>query len=297
MRTFILILVALSPASFVLAQAAPKPTANVSIWPDLAPGETSRETGTKLPPLKNRALPITRLKDVRKPTLDVYPAENPSGVAALILPGGGFNFVVPDLEGSEAAVILNRIGVTAFVLRYRTKKDASDPGWQRALQDTQRTLKYLRANSDQWKIDKDRIGLLGFSAGGQVAARLLTDGGKLAYDPLDKTDKISHRPAFSILIYPWNMYDSKADALLPQIKVTKDAPPTFIVHTNDDNSSSLGSVLFYAALKKASVETELHVYRNGGHGYGTRAKKNSDIGTWPDRMVDWLKSRQLAVDR
>lgn len=263
------------------------------IWPEMAPGETSRETGTKQPFRKNEHPPVTRVTNIRYPTMNVFLAEKPNGVGALILPGGGFGKVVPDMEGSEAATILNKLGISAFVLNYRTKKDPSDPGWKRPLQDAQRAMALLRSNADKWKLDRDRIGLFGFSAGGQVAARLLTDDGKLAYEKIDAIDDVSHRPDFAILIYPWNMYDKQTDKLVPEIKVTNAVPPTFIVHTNDDASTSLGSVLFYAGLKKAGVDAELHIYRNGGHGYGTRDRPNSYIGTWSDRMVDWLKNQQF----
>lgn len=267
---------------------------NVSIWPELAPGETSCNTGDVLPFRDQDKPPITRVENVRLPTMDVYPATKPNGVGVLILPGGGFGKIVPDLEGSEAAAILNRHGISAFVLRYRTKFDKSDPGWKRPLQDSQRAMAWLRKNAERWKLDRQKIGLLGFSAGGQVAARHLSDKQVLAYPKIDEVDDVSHRADFSILIYPWNMYDTKNDRLISGIEVQKDAPPTFIVHTSDDRSSSLGAVLFYAGLKKAGVESELHVYANGGHGYGTRAKANSNIGTWSTRMEDWLKVKGLS---
>lgn len=273
----------------------PQPTSTIQVWPDMAPGESSRETGDLQPFRPSERPPVSRVVNIRLPTLDVFPAPSPNGVGVLILPGGGFGKVVPDKEGSEAAAILNKLGITAFVLRYRTKKEASDPGWKRPLQDAQRTLSWLRSNAKQFKLKTDQIGLLGFSAGGQVAGRLLTDGGKLAYESVDEIDRVSHRPDFGILIYPWNMYDKKTDALAPEIQVDNRVPPTFIVHTHDDASSSLGSVLFYAALKKAGVDAELHIYRNGGHGYGTRPQANSSIGTWPDRMVDWLMNRRLVA--
>ena len=267
------------------------------IWPDLAPGESSRETGTKQPYRKNEIPPVTRVTDIRYPLMDVFLAERPNGVGVLILPGGGFGKVVPDMEGSEAATILNKLGISAFVLNYRTKKDPSDAGWKRPLQDAQRTMALLRSNANKWKLDKDRIGLFGFSAGGQVATRLLTDQRQLAYEKVDAIDDTSHRPDFAILIYPWNMYDKQTDKLVPEIKVTAEVPPTFIVHTNDDASTSLGSVLFYAGLKKAGVDAELHIYRNGGHGYGTRDRPNSYIGTWSDRMVDWLKNQEFGSSK
>ena len=267
---------------------------NVPIWPDLAPGETSRETGELMPFRPNEQPPVSRVVKIRRPTLDIFPAPEPNGVGALILPGGGFGKVVPDMEGSEAAKILNKLGISAFVLRYRTKKEPADPGWKRPLQDAQRAMSWLRANAEEYDIESDKLGLFGFSAGGQVAARLLTDKGRLAYERIDAVDDVPHGPSFAILIYPWNMYDKQADALVPEINVTKEVPPTFIVHTHDDASSSLGSVLFYVGMKKAGVDGELHVYRNGGHGYGTRARPNSYIGTWSERMVDWLRNRELG---
>lgn len=290
MRTLLIltVLIATLDQGILLAESP-----SIAIWPDLAPGETSRETGMPRPP-RNENPPVTRVEKIRRPTLEVYAAEQPTGIGVLILPGGGFNYVVTDKEGSDAAVILNRLGITAFVLRYRTKVDSEDPGWKGALQDAQRAMKFLRAHADKWQLEQDKIGLLGFSSGGQVASRLLGDQGELAYKPTDDVDKVSHRPDFSMLIYPWRIYVPETDSLVPEIKVTSSAPPTFIVHTHDDASSSLGSVLFYAALKKVGVDAELHVYENGGHGYGARPKPNSNIGSWPDRMVDWLKVRGLT---
>lgn len=276
--------------AFAETQDVPK----IAIWPALAPGETSAETGERLPFRENEHPPVTRIVDIRKPTIDVYPAKQPNGTGVLILPGGGFGKVVPDLEGSEAAMILNQVGISAFVLNYRTKKDSSDPGWKRPLQDAQRGMSWLRAHRAQWQLVENKIGLLGFSAGGQVAARLLTDQGRLAYQHIDEVDRVSHRPDFAILIYPWNMYDTNTDKLAAGIQVTSQVPPSFIVHTHDDASSSLGSVLFYAGLKKSGVDAELHVYQNGGHGYGTRQRPKSNIGSWPDRMVDWLRTRELG---
>lgn len=268
---------------------------SISIWPDLAPGETLRNEGELQPFRPSENPPVSRVVNVRLPTMTFHPARNPNGASVLILPGGGFAKVVPDKEGTEAAAILNRIGVSCFVLTYRTKADTHDVGWQRALQDAQRAMKWIRVNANNYDLNPNRIGLLGFSAGGQVAARLLTDQGKLAYQAQDEVDQQIHRPSFAMLIYPWNMYSEKGDALVPELQFTKDMPPTFIVHTHDDNSSSLGSVLFYASLKKAGVPAELHVYENGGHGYGARKKPGSNIGTWPDRMVEWLTTRELVA--
>jgi acetyl esterase/lipase len=269
---------------------------NVFVWPDLAPGETSRDVGTNLPPRKGEKPPITRVVNIRRPTLDVFLPRKPNGTAILVLPGGGFKKVVPDMEGSEAAPFLNRLGIAVFVLRYRTSetKPAGEPAWRRPLQDAQRALRLIRSKADEWKFRRDRVGVLAFSAGGQVGSILHTADGTAAYKAVDAVDKQSCRPDFSLLIYPWQILDRKTGKLLPEIRTTKKSPPAFIVHTHDDPSSSLGSVWLYAGLKKHNVPAELHIYENGGHGYGMRARKNSNIGTWPDRATDWLVRRHLG---
>jgi acetyl esterase/lipase len=269
----------------------------LDIWPDLAPGETTREPGTPLPARPGENPAITRVENITRPTLTVHRPQEPNGTAVVILPGGGFARVVPDLEGTEAAAWLNEHGVTAFVLSYRTTPSQQTakqiPGWVKPLQDAQRALALVRSRAKEWDLDPERVGLLGFSAGGQVAARLLTGGDKKTYDRIDAIDEVSHRPAFAILIYPWNMYDAQRDALVEGIEVGKDCPPTYIVHTDDDRSSSLGAVLFYAGLKKQGIPAELHVYGNGGHGYGLRPVKGSEISTWPTHAAHWLGTRGL----
>ena len=275
--------------SFNLAYAEP-----MLVWPDFAPGEATKLQGELQPFRPNEKPPVSRVVKISQPTLQYLPAEKPNGTAVLILPGGGFGKVVPDMEGSEYATILNRVGISAFVLSYRTKNNPTHVGWKRPLQDAQRSISLIRANAKKWNINPNRIGLVGFSAGGQVAAKLLTDHGKKSYKRIDETDDVSHRPDFAQLIYPWNIYDKSTGGLLKDINVTKDTPSTFIIHTDDDASTSLGSVLFYAALKKNGVGAELHIYQTGGHGYGTRDRPNSDIGTWSDRSVEWLRQRKFG---
>jgi len=265
----------------------------LDVWADLAPNETSRDTGTSQPS-KGEAKPIDRVSGVRRPTLDFYPAKNnPSGTAVIILPGGGFGYVVPDLEGSEAAAWLNEIGITAFVLRYRTKEAAgpSEPLWQRPLQDAQRALRLVRHNAVRWKLNPARVGVLGFSAGGQVAS-ILHISEKAAYESTDDIDKSDFKPAFSLLIYPWQVID-KSGELLEAIKVSDQSPPAFIVHTHDDASSAIGAAKIYIELKKHNVSAELHVYQSGGHGYGVREQPNSVISSWPARATEWFKIRGL----
>ncbi len=267
------------------------PNENQPIWPNFAPGETSQDIGTTLPSRKTDQPLITRVEKITRPTIDVFPATKPNGKAVLILPGGGFRYVVTDLEGSEAAKWLNDVGITAFVLRYRTSENR-EGAWERSLQDSQRAIRMIRSNADRWKIDPDQVGLLGFSAGGQVAAIHLT-ATQAAYESQDVTDQVSAQPNFGILVYPWQIYDQNREKLISPIQVDEQTPPTFIVHTHDDASTSLGAVLFYAALKKQNIASEIHVYQNGGHGYGTRSRPNSAIGTWKDRATEWLRVNTL----
>ena len=268
---------------------------SLPVWPDLAPGEMSRETGTLLPFRENESPPISRVTKIRLPTIDVFLADKPNGTGLLILPGGGFGKVVPDKEGSEAAPWLNKIGISVFVLRYRTNEATprDEPAWRRPLQDAQRALRIMHARADEWKLDPDRIGVLGFSAGGQVATILHGDIGP-AYKPIDAIDEQSCRPDFSLLVYPWKVTDPKSNKLWSHMKLSEKSAPAFIVHTHDDASTSLGSVAIYAKLKKAGVSTELHVYENGGHGYGMRDVKNSNIGNWRRAANDWLLRRKLG---
>jgi acetyl esterase/lipase len=282
----LLALLSIGTTTTAIAQNAPP----IFVWPDLAPGETERATGTTLPMRPQDNPPITRVEKIRRPPMAVYQAtKNANGAAVLILPGGGFGRVVPDLEGSEAAQWLGQLGVTSFVLNYRTRLESAkdEPAWRRPLQDAQRAIRWIRANGSRWNLRQDQIGLLAFSAGGQVGSILIT-ADKAAYERIDSVDDQEFRPNFAMLVYPWRIYDSATDALLPQIKVSNKTPPSFIVHTHDDASTSLGSVLLYAAMKRNNVPAELHVYENGGHGYGTRDRPNSNIGSWSDRATDWL---------
>lgn len=282
-RLLLTLLIVTFTAAVAVAESVP-------VWPDLAPQETTRGTGEDLPRVAGEDPPITRTINIRRPTLDVFLAEQPNGTAILVLPGGGFGRVVPDLEGSEAAPWLNSLGISVFVLRYRTNevKPPEEANWLRPLQDGQRALRLLRSRAAEWKINPDRVGVLGFSAGGQVSAVLHTSDNVAAYASLDDIDQRSCRPDFSLLVYPWRVLDNQTGALLPEIKIGDQSPPAFIVHTHDDASSAVGAALIYVGLKQHRVPAELHIYENGGHGYGTRDRAGSVIGTWPDRATDWL---------
>ena len=295
-----LVLVFLLLLSMVSVKAETLP-----LWPGLAPGETTKKTGTALPLRPEDQPPISRVENITAPTLALFPApkDKANGVGVLILPGGGFGKVVPDMEGSEAAEWLNGLGISAYVLSYRTttgvdagaEAAAKAEPWKRPLQDSQRGIRHLRHHAKEYGLDPAQIGLLGFSAGGQVAAIHLTSETE-AYDPVDEVDRESFHPDFSLLIYPWRVADDKTGQLMPQIVPSAKMPPGFIVHTDDDKSSSLGAALIYLGMKAHGVSGELHVYQNGGHGYGTRPRPGSVIGTWKDRGTDWLRVRGLAAE-
>jgi acetyl esterase/lipase len=294
------------PLILLLGFALPVAQAEtIPLWPDLAPGETTKNPGTELPMRPEDEPPISRVENITAPTLALFPApkEKANGVGMLILPGGGFGRVVPNMEGSEAAAWLNGLGISAFVLSYRTTSGVDPAGeaaakaepWKRPLQDSQRGIRHLRHHAKEYGLDPAKIGLLGFSAGGQVAAIHLTSE-KAAYEAVDAIDGASFRPDFSMLVYPWRVADEKTGQLMPQIVLSAKMPPGFLVHTDDDKSSSLGAALIYLGMKQQGVSGELHVYQNGGHGYGTRPRPGSVIGSWKDRGSDWLRVRRLAAE-
>lgn len=266
----------------------------IPLWPGLAPGETTKKTGTQQPFRPNENPPVVRVVDITCPTLTFYPSPNPNGSAVVVLPGGGFGKVVTNKEGSEYAKILNEEGIGAFVVSYRTKSKTDKNGWVKPLQDAQRAMALVRARAKDWNLDPTKIGLTGFSAGGNVAARLLCGSTKKAYETVDELDKNSHRPDFALLVYPWRIYDAKTGGLAEGMKVPENCPPTFLLHTDDDTATSLGSVRFYAELKLQKIPAALHVYSNGGHGYGTRPVNGSQIGGWPALARSWLKTLELS---
>ncbi len=281
--------------SLMFAENSTTGADRVFVWPDVAPGETTNDEGVTAPARKGESPAVTRVTHIRRPSIDVFLADKPNGSAVAVLPGGGFGKVVTDKEGSEAAPWLNGLGISVFVIRYRTNEvtPKSEPAWNRPLQDVQRTLRLIRHNADKWKVDSGKVGVLGFSAGGQVASILHTAEGKAAYDAIDDVDEHSCSPDFSILVYPWRIQEANGE-LLKAIKPTVKSPAAFIVHTHDDRSSSVGSVLLYAELRKLNVPAELHVYANGGHGYGMRPVAGSQIGTWPQRATPWLQLQNIA---
>ena len=240
-----------------------------------------------------------RIAYVDTPSITVYeaPKDKSNGTAVVIFPGGGYNILAWTHEGTEIAEWLNSLGVSAFILKYRVPRRDPEKPHSLPLQDAQRAIRIVRSKSKDWSIDPNRIGVLGFSAGGHLAVMSGTHYEDKTYDRIDEADDLSSRPDFLIPIYPAYLGDRKnKDQLSDLVDINKSTPPTFIAITHDDSDRAYYSALLYAALKKSGVVGELHIYSKGGHGYGMR-KSNNPVHTWPDRCADWLGSMGLLGPR
>ena len=275
-----------------LAAAADPPVINV--WPGKAPGEVKELPPEGLQtPRPNETKLVKRVENVSVPTLTVFapPADKKNGAALVIAPGGGYNILAWDLEGTEVAEWANSLGVTAFVLKYRVPKREGDAANALPLRDAQRALSLVRSKASDYGVDPARIGMLGFSAGGHLTAMTCLKFGERQYDKLDAVDEVSCRPDFGVLIYPAYLVD-KEGQLKPENVPTKDAPPMFFAHALDDGVTPDSSIAMTRALKKVGVHAELHVYDGGGHGFGLRDSK-FPAHTWPARAGEWLELRGL----
>ena len=262
----------------------------IFLWPEKVPGEIEGEVGEEKGETKGG---ILRISNVSKPSLTVFPAspKNANGTSVLVCPGGGYNILAYEHEGSAICEWLNSMGVTGFLLKYRVPRRKNKLKHVAPLQDAQRAIGLIRQNAKKWDVDLGRLGILGFSAGGNLAVMALTSHQARSYPKVDEADQISCRPDFGILIYPAYLVDrKKRDKLFPEIRITKDTPPCFFAHTGDDGVPAEGSVLMYLELEKVGVKgNELHVYPFGGHGYGMRPSGHP-VATWPARAGEWMKA-------
>jgi acetyl esterase/lipase len=280
---------------FVLTAGASEPMA---LWPNGAPGEKGgigAETNTSKPNEKFVAgKPVVRLGNVSVPTIAVYrPAKHKdTGAAVVVCPGGGYRILAMDLEGTEVCQWLNSLGVTGVLLKYRVPAREGLERYAAPLQDAQRALGMVRSHAAEWHIDPKRIGILGFSAGGHLSAVASTCFEKRTYQPVDEADQLSCRPDFTVLIYPAYLLRKQGPDLSPELTVTSNTPPTFLVQTENDPVPVENSRFYYLALKKAGVPAEMHLYATGGHGYGLR-KSNEAVVSWPARAGEWM--RKLGV--
>jgi acetyl esterase/lipase len=270
-------------------------TNTITLWPKGAPGETA-----KLPPEHDTTdeksglvagQRLIRLGNVSEPTMTIYPApkESNTGAAVLVCPGGAYQILAMDLEGSEVCEWLNSIGVTGVLLKYRVPARQGQERYAAALQDAQRAMGILREKADDLGIDSKRIGVLGFSAGGHLAAALSNNYSKRNYDSIDAADQVSCRPDFSILIYPaYLTLEKESNKLAPEIKVTPQTPPAFIAMTEDDPVRVENALYYFLAPKQDKIPAELHIFPSGGHGYGLR-KVGKNIANWPTLANNWMQ--------
>jgi acetyl esterase/lipase len=274
----LLLLTSLSSGQLVAASAPDV----IDLWPPgKMPGKGAAEPEAEV----KRNDGFHRITNVSRPTLTVFPAardEAGPAPAVIICPGGGYNYVVVDKEGSQIAAWLNTNGVTAFVLKYRTPKNQAG-----ALQDLQRSVSLMRARAGEWNIDPRRLGVIGFSAGGNVAAKASTRFGDRTYPPVDAVDRLSCRPDFALLVYPAYLDDREGN-VSPDLNLKADIPPTLIVHTEDDLRFVRGSRVYAAALARLPAKHEFRLYPTGGHGYGLHCEK--DACRWPEDAAKWLRS-------
>jgi acetyl esterase/lipase len=268
----------------------------VTVWPGAAPDRTPAagpEQDTSKPGeglIAGR--PLIRLGNVSTPTLTLYPAVGtPTGAGVVVFPGGGYSILAIDLEGTEVCDWLTHRGIACLVLKYRVPNSGPYPKSPQALEDAQRALGLVRLHAAEWHIDPHRLGVLGFSAGAHLAAALSTHDAQRLYPAMDAADGLSCRPDFAFILYPGYLADeSKGFAFSPDIPVTAETPPSFILQAEDDYQAHVeNAVQYFMALKQVKVPAELHLYAEGGHGFGLR-RTSLPITDWTDLADRWLKT-------
>ncbi|MBS0207606.1 MAG: alpha/beta hydrolase [Planctomycetes bacterium] len=269
----------------------------IELWPGKAPSETGKIEPEKLS-VGRPGQPPERVENVTQPTITIYapPAEWRNGAAIIVAPGGGYRMLAWNKEGVEIAQWANSLGMVAAVLKYRVPRREGQPEAGpplQPLQDAQRALSLLRAHASKLQIDPTKIGMIGFSAGGSLAANLSCNYAHRAYESIDDSDRSSCRPDFAALIYGGGIVDKATGKLGAQFKVDKQTPPMFFAVAGDDLSAADNSIQLYQAVRAEKLPAELHVYSRGGHGFGMRAVPGTAAATWPAACEQWL--RDIAV--
>jgi acetyl esterase/lipase len=298
-RFFLTLALVTSVASMVFAQKpAWQPPANLTtlpLWPNGVPPGGPAISGPEVDTTTAKSnliagKPLIRLGNVSSPTLTVYPPKGAnSGAAIVVFPGGGYQILAIDLEGTEVCDWLNATGITCVLVKYRVPNTGPYPKSDAALQDGQRAMGLVREHAAEWHIDTNKIGVLGFSAGAHLAAAVSTHFDKRLYPPTDAADNLSCRPDFAVVVYPGYLALADKDfAPNPEINPSAQTPPTFIVQAEDDDTAHVeNAVVYFLQLKKARVPAELHIYAQGGHGFGLR-RTELPVTTWPESVDIWL---------
>lgn len=301
----LLMLVTLAP-SFAFSQTrAPSPNRVVDLWPGAPPDEpgTIGEDFVRMSPeLTSDQVEVTKstrmITNVTKPTLSIYrpEAKLDTGTSMLICPGGGYWNLYWELEGEEVATWLASQGITGVILKYRVPRRPDEPKGEparRPLQDAQRAVSLVRSKAKEWEIHPDRIGLIGFSAGGHLAIATATSFDRRSYEPLDEIDQVSCRPDFAVAAYSGYLKAKDSLAIAPGLRVPERTPPVFLVHgSKDPISPPSHSVVMYLALQQANVPAELHIYASTTHDFGVRPA-GRPYGRWTEALTRWLIDQQL----
>jgi len=277
----------------------------VEIWPGKVPDESGNIGPEKFlmsPKLDHKQVEVTEptqmVTGVTKPTITIHRPvkDKDTGTAMLICPGGGYWNLYWQLEGEEVATWLNSLGVTGIILKYRVPRRPDEPKGEparRPLQDAQRALSLVRSKGREWGIAPQRIGMVGFSAGGHLAIATATSFDKRTYEPIDDVDKVSCRPDFAVAVYSGYLKVADKDELAPGIRIPPGTPPIFLAHGGDDIvSPPEHSVLMYLVLKRAGVPAELHIYATATHDFGVRASDHP-CSTWTESCANWLRHQGL----
>jgi acetyl esterase/lipase len=275
----------------------------IPIWPSVVP-DARPNTGPETLKTDTENLvagrPYDYINNVSRPTFTVYaPKGKNSGAAVIVFPGGGYQILAIDLEGTEVCDWLTSRGITCVLLKYRVPgegklpKSGAYPKSPEALQDAQRTMGLVRLHAAEWQIDPHKIGVLGFSAGGHMVAAMSVHFDRRLYPPVDEADKESCRPDFAIAIYPGHLsLSDNGPGLNPDIArhISRRTPPTFLLQNEDDHVDGVNqSLVYYTALKKAGIPMEMHLYAQGGHAFGLRPTK-LPVSKWPQLVDTWLQT-------
>jgi len=288
--------------SFAQSQAWPPAPGHttLNVWPTTPPDPvpTNGPEADLTTPKDNliAGRPIVHLGNVSTPTLTLYsPKGENTGAAVVVFPGGGYNILAIDLEGTEVCDWLTAKGVNCVLLKYRVPNTgpymSKSPA---ALEDAQRALGLVRQHAAEWKIDPNRVGVLGFSARAHLAVALSTHYNTRLYPAIDAADQLSCRPDFAVVVYPGYLADA-TQSFLDKLDIHPDAqtPPAIIIQAEDDPVHVENSTAYFLALKNAKVPAELHLYASGGHGYGLRRRPDWPVTTWPDAVDIWLQTIKM----
>jgi dienelactone hydrolase len=271
------------------ALAAPEPV-TLKLWPQGPPSAMVPKSEATVKAMQSYGgITATRLSDITDPTITVYRPEKPNGASVIVAPGGAYTFLSASFEGTQVCEWLTTIGVTGVLLKYRTPtRDEKDPSVL-PVQDAQRAIGLVRHHAAEWKLDPQRVGLLGFSAGGNLAGHVAWDRGARTYAPVAELDD-PRGPDFLVFIYGGGFLDRRDRSKFREgFSVPADAPPAFFLVAHDDGNNPVEAAMLYLEYKKLKLPAELHICTKGGHGFGMR-RNGQPINDWPQRCAEWMNS-------